>query len=921
LVPRPRLSEGLLDGDEAALTLIPAPAGFGKTTLLTECLVSESRRGAAAWLSLDPRDNDPIVFWRYLLTAVQTAAPEAGSGALALLRTPQTPMDEVLATAVNDLDAITGEFVLVLDDYHVIESRAVHDGMTFLLHHLPPRLRVVIATRADPPLPLARLRARGELIEVRADDLRFTTAEAAAYLTDGMGLRLTAGELAALEDRTEGWIAALQLAALSMHGRDDIAGFIASFAGDDRYIVDYLVEEVLQRQPDDVREFLLETSILGRLTGPLCDAVGQRTGGKAMLENLDRANLFLVPLDDRRQWYRYHHLFGDVLRARLLDERPDAVPDLHRRAATWYRDSGEPAEAVRHALAGGDAELAADLVEQAMPAWRQNRQEATLRHWLEALPAAVLRDRPLLSTTYAGVLLMFGELDGVEDRLRDAERWLEVAVGRGVSSDNGDGVAGADGDGAARAGLADHDATIRAVRSEVALYRAAQARVTGDLAGTMAHARRVLDVAGPDQHLLRGAAAGLLGLALWSGADLDAAYRWWSDSLADLERAGYQADTLGVAIALADISVAQGRLHDAMTAYTQGLARATRGVAPLRGAADMHVGMSELYCERNDLAAARRHLQASAELGEHAGLPQNRHRFRVASARLAQAEGDLAGAVELLDEAERLYVSDMFPDVRPIPAMRARVWIGQGRFDRALTWARERGLSVTDDPDFLREYEHLTLCRALLAQHAATGDDDALAGADRLLERLLPSAEHGSRAGSVLEILLLRAQSQQARGNLPAALDSLARALTMAEPQGYLRILLDSGPVTGILLRTLAKRGVAPGYIRSILAAARAASAAGAAGSGGAAGAGGADRVSPRTPGLIDPLSTRELHVLRLLGTDLDGPGIARELVVSLNTVRTHTKNIYAKLGVNSRRAAIRRAAELDLLSTAPTGG
>ena len=387
LVARPRLVDRLSRGAESALTLVSAPAGFGKTTLLADWLATVVADGrGAAWLSLDQRDNDPALFWTYLIAALKTAVPGLGGSALSLLESPQPPMEVVLATLLNDLSAISNDVVMVLDDYHVIDARDVLDGMAFLLEHLPPQIHLVIASRADPALPLARLRGRGELVEIRAADLRFTPEEAAAYLNGVMGLGLTAEDVTALEGRTEGWIAALQLAALSMRGRDDVAGFIAGFAGDDRYIVDYLVEEVLQRQSDHVRHFLLQTSILDRLSGPLCDAVTGRDGGKAMLEALDRGNLFLVPLDDRRQWYRYHQLFADVLQAHLLDEQPDDVPELHRRASAWYEQNGEPSEAIRHALAAEDFERAADLVELAAPATRQYRQEVTLRRWLEALP-------------------------------------------------------------------------------------------------------------------------------------------------------------------------------------------------------------------------------------------------------------------------------------------------------------------------------------------------------------------------------------------------------------------------------------------------------------------------------------------------------------------------------------------------------
>ena len=378
LVPRPRLIERLDRGTASKLMLVSAPAGFGKTTLLTEWLAAGPAAPAgqrlAAWLSLDRGDNDPASFWTYVIAALRTVASGVGESALALLQAPRPPPIETVLTALlNDLGATAAEIVLVLDDYHVIDARDVQDGMAFLLDHLPPWLHVVIASRADPALPLARWRARGELAETRAAGLRFTPDEAAAYLNEMMGLQLTARDVAALEGRTEGWIAALQLAALSMQGRDDVAGFIAGFAGDDRYVVDYLAEEVLQRQPEHVQHFLLQTSILGRLSGPLCDAVTGQGGGKAMLAALDRGNLFLVPLDDRRRWYRYHQLFADVLQARLLDEQPGQVPGLHRRASAWYQQNGEPSAAIGHALAAEDFGRAADLVRAGDPGHAQDQ--------------------------------------------------------------------------------------------------------------------------------------------------------------------------------------------------------------------------------------------------------------------------------------------------------------------------------------------------------------------------------------------------------------------------------------------------------------------------------------------------------------------------------------------------------------------
>jgi LuxR family maltose regulon positive regulatory protein len=887
-VPRPRLSERLDRGTASKLTLVSAPAGFGKTTLLTEWLAAGPAAPAnerlAAWLSLDRADNDPASFWTYVIAALRTVASGVGESALTLLQAPQPPpIETVLTVLLNDLGALADDIVLVLDDYHVIDASDVQGEMAFLLDHLPPWLHVVIASRADPALPLARWRARGELVEIRAADLRFTPDEAAAYLNEMMGLQLTARDVAALEARTEGWIAALQLAALSMQGRDDVTGFIAGFAGDDRYVVDYLVEEVLQRQPDRVEAFLLQTCILGRLNGPLCDAVTGQGGGKAMLEALDRGNLFLVPLDDRRRWYRYHHLFADVLQARLLDERPGQVPDLHRRASAWYEQNGEPAVAIGHALAGEDFGRAADLVELAIPAMRRTRQEATLRGWLKSLPDEVVRVRPVLSVGLAGALLAVGEFEGVEGRLRDAERCL------GAGSQ------------APSAGMAVNDEEFRRVPAGIELYRSALAMARGDVLGTVRHARRAIDLSPEEDHLVRASAAGMSGLAFWTSGDLEAGYSGYAECVAGLRRAGHIADIFGCTIALADIRSAQGRLGEAMRTYEQALQGAPEQGGPvLRGTADMYVGMSEVCRERDDLPAAIQHLLRNQELGEHIGLPQNRYRWRVAMARVRQAEGDLPAALDLLNEAERLYMGDFFPNVRPVPALKARVWIAQGRLGEALGWAREQGLSVDDDLSYLREFEHITLARMLVGERV----EDSLHQATRLLERLLLAAEEGERTGRVIEILVLQALTRQRLGDIPAALACLERAVTLAEPEGYVRVFVDEGQPMASLLRAAAKQGTAGNYVRRLLAAI------------GASGASGAtEHDSPVKQALIEPLSERELEVLRLLGTDLDGPAIARELMVSLHTVRTHTKHIYAKLAVTNRRAAVRRAQELDLVS------
>jgi LuxR family maltose regulon positive regulatory protein len=885
LVPRPRLGARLSAGAGSALTVVSAPAGFGKTTLIAEWLVANSSdRPTAAWLSLDETDNNPALFWTYIVAALRSVAGEKfGAGALALLEASQAPIDAVLTTLINDLFALQEDVILVLDDYHVIDAPEVHTGVVFLMEHLPPQMHLVIASRSDPPFSLARWRADGGLTEIRAADLRFTPEESAAYFDGSIGSVLTTEDVATLGERTEGWIAALQLAALSMKGRDDLSSFIAGFAGDDRYIVDYLAEEVLQRQPEEIRQFLLQSSILDRLSGPLCEAVTGQTNCKARLVALERANLFLVPLDDRRHWYRYHHLFADVLRAHLLDEEPDQVPGLHSRASAWFARNGETNEAIRHAIVAGDFDTAANLAELAIPAIRRARQEAMIRGWIKVLPDEVVRVRPALSVAFAGALLLVGEFEGVERRLQDAERWLDqTAVGERP----------------AEMVVADEDG-FRSLPGAIEAFRAALAMAHGDVLGTVTHGRRALDLSPEEDHLLRASAAGMLGLASWWTGDLEAGYQGFAECVDGLRRVGHIADIFGCSIALADMRRTQGRLRDALRIYEQALQLAVDHDAPdLRGTADMYVGMSEIYRERDDLNSATKLLARSQALGEHAGMPQNRYRWLVAMSRVREAEGDVGATVDLLDEAERLYFGDFFPNVRPVAAVRARAHLLQGDLGEALAWVKNRGLAPEDDLSYLREFEHITLARVLLARQRTEGFELSLQEAIRLLDRLLTEAETGGRTGSVIETLVLQALALQALGELPEALASLRRALGLAESEAYVRVFVDEGAPMGSLLRVLAGQGPAGSYARRILAISST-----------------SDHDRPLKRPLVEPLSDRELDVLRLLGTDLDGPGIARELVVSLNTMRTHTKSIYAKLGVNNRRAAVRQGEELKLLS------
>ncbi|MBN9389047.1 MAG: helix-turn-helix transcriptional regulator [Chloroflexi bacterium] len=895
-VSRPRLIERLNQGLQrnARLTLVSAQAGSGKTTLVTEWLAVCGR--PSAWLSLDEGDSDPIRFLVYLVAALQRVAPKIGEGVMEVLQSSQPPpVETVLTGLLNEISGLPEKFFLVLDDYHVIEGSEVDKALTFLLDHLPPQMHLIITTREDPQLPLPRLRVRGQLVEVRAIDLRFSINEAAEFLNEVMGLDLSAENLATLEDRTEGWIAGLQLAALSMQGQQDVAGFIRAFAGDHRYIVDYLMEEVLQHLPPHVRIFLLQTSILTRLNGSLCEAVTGQAEGSARLEALERGNFFIVGLDDKRQWYRYHHLFAEVLYTHLRAEFPDQVAGLHRRASEWFEQNGFTAEAIRHALAASDYARVADLAERALVVMRSSRQATTMLGWLKALPDEVLRDRPVLKVGYAWALLSCGELDKVEAQLHEAEQLLSPAE-EGPDTPAAEASLGQN-----RKIVVMDQAELLRVPGAIAIYRAAMSQARGEVAGTIKYARQALELSAEEDHLLQGAATGLLGLAYWTSGELEKAYRTYAEGMVRVQAAGNISDTISGAIARADIRIAQGRLHEAMQIYEQGLQLSReQGETILQGMADLYVGMSELKREYNELEAANQLLHQSKELNEPRGLPYNRSRWCVAMARIREAQGDLAGSLDLLTEAERLFTGDLFPNVRPVHSVIARLWIRQGKLGEAANWANAQELAVGNELSYLREFEYITLARLLLARYRSdTSEKQSLLEAVGLLGRLLKTAQAGDRTGSIIETLLLLALARQQQGDLKTALVDLEQALTLAEPEGYVRIFVDEGlPMMQLLQETAKSRpGPTATFARHLL-----------------SNMGSPEDTAPVKQDLIEPLSERELQVLRLLGSDLSGPEIARHLIVSLNTLNTHIKNIYTKLEVNNRRTAVHRARELHLL-------
>jgi LuxR family maltose regulon positive regulatory protein len=864
---------------QSALTLVSAPAGFGKTTLLAQWLAESDT--PVAWISLEAEDNDPARFLSYLITALQTLDAQLGTTALAMLRTPQPPSPEtVLALLASDLaERDAGDFALVLDDCHVITAESIQRGMIFLLEHLPPQLHLFLVTRADPPLPLARLRAQGQLCEVRAADLRFGATEASTFLQAVMGLDLEDEAVATLEQRTEGWIAGLQLAALSLQGRTDVSGFLATFSGTHRYVLDYLSEEVLARQPMPVQQFLLHTCILERLGGSLCDAVVEQEGSQAMLEWLERANLFVVALDDERCWYRYHHLFAEVLRSHLQQREPTLPPILHRRASAWYEQHHLSAEAVQHALAVPDAELAARLIEPiALPAVFKGRI-STVLGWLNALPKALVRTRPRLCVYYARLLTFTNQLEAAKELLQEAERGAQELPAEQAQT----------------------------ILGWVLGSRAALAALSGDIERAVSLAHQALTLLPEAEVFPRMGAIVSTALAYEVSGDVR------TDSECEVAAAVAlvcTSDNPFAAVSsiclLARLYVLQGRLHQAAATYEQVVQMVPRPevLQTMYISLYYYFDLGDLLRERNELDKAERHLaQGMALIKETLTVdPPTAVRGYSALARLQQARGNTREALATLDTLVQLSEQRRFaPYLLPQgAAVRAQLEVAQGNLPAALYWADQSGLSPNDaELPYPREREYLTLARVRIAEGREDPAGPFLPDALHLLNRLLQEAEAKARMGSALEMLILQALALHAKHERQGALIALQRALTMAGPEGYIRLFVDEGVPMQVLLRQIRPhvRGSVQGYVATLLSAFGQQPASSA----------------PGSSALAEPLTEREREVLRLLLEGASNREIARRLVLSINTVKRHIYNLCGKMGVQSRAQAIVKARALDL--------
>ncbi|HEX5905583.1 MAG TPA: LuxR C-terminal-related transcriptional regulator [Propionibacteriaceae bacterium] len=885
---RSRLIDRLNQGMGQKLIMVCTPAGFGKTNLLADW--AACTHWPVAWLSLDPHDNDPVRFWRYVVGALDRACGGLAEHVLPHLTPSSVIGGEVVATALSSgLQAAPQTLALVLDDYHLIESRPIHEGMAYLLDHLPPRLRPVISSRSDPPLPLARLRGRAQLAELQTTDLRFNPDETTALLRDAWGLDLTPHAIAALEARTEGWGVGLQLAALSLRERADPDTLLTELAGTHRYILDYLSEEVLERQPERVQAFLLQTSILDRLCGPLCDAVTGDADGQDMLERLERSNLFLVALDDERHWWRFHQLFRDLLRARLRRTAAVRVSELHRRAGAWCAQHGLIDEAIQHAVASGDAIWAVQLVEEHVHEILGRGESVILERWLSVLPVDVVQSRPALSFAQGEMQFHIGHLDGTEHFLKQAERAIDDQPHRGFA-------------------VPTHAGMVAELPAAIALLRAELAGARGDPEEMATYAREALGRLAEDERGPRFWARWLSG----AGAD------WMRGRVADAEPIAAEMLAEGRATAdpyplitscyaLAAVQQARGKLDAALRTYRDGLRFATQGsrLSPFH-AAEAHLGIAQVLYEQDHLDDALQHVTEGIELGRQLVWFFEPGRRLVTLAWIRQASGDPDGAMDAMNEAYRMHPS---PEVNsrwnPAPVERARLLLVQGHIGKVERWIEDRRLTVEDEVSYVREPEHLLLARLLLAK----SDPRRALG---LLQSLDDLAESQDRKESLILIKALRSIALQASGNHTDALAVLADALALARPSGYVRVFADEGPPMAALLKSLIRTrqpnraalasDAAREHLNRLIRAFRTPI--------------GRPEVGERAAsGMVEPLTERELEVLGLIAAGRPNREIADQLVVTLETVKKHTSHIFSKLGAASRIQAVSKARELGLIS------
>jgi LuxR family maltose regulon positive regulatory protein len=888
-VPRSRLTTRLNQATGHKLTLISAPAGSGKTTILSEWIADNTNMRSVAWLSLDEGDNDLIRFWRYCITALRKFEPHLGETALTWLHSVQPPaIEAVLIALLNDIVVLPHRIILVLDDYHVIVSPTIHRSLAFLLDHLPEHMHVIMTCRSDPPLSLPRLRARGELVEIRTPDLRFTFDEAITFLEQVMHVQLTREDIAILEERTEGWVTGLQLAGLFLQGRRDAADFVRSFSGTNRYVLDYLLEEVLHRQPGHIQTFLLETAILNRLTGPLCNVICDRNDGQEMLETLERANLFLIPLDTTRRWYRYHHLFADLLRHRLQLDAPERLADLHQRAAQWYESHGMIVDAIGHALVAQNFVYSVCLINEVAETMLMRGEAMTVVNWLKRLPTSLLHTQPELSFAYALALLALSQFDAVEPYLQYAERALihhhEEHLEPSLP-----------------------ESETQYMKGRIAAARSTVAANLGDYQHAIELSHLALSTLPEQDVLARGMVTMNLGDSYVAVDDLKSAEQAFTESIALNQQSNSYLVSITTICSLGKLYEIRGQLHKAVTLYQQALhlanslSRQEGLIVPSAGKAYIFLG--NVLLEWNDLDTAFSHAMQGIEL-----CKQWQHLYHLIEGYLLLlhvqlSRGNTEEALVAFAEIEHL-VKDAtmvqpkdqqaIPDYKRarlvdyVGATRAQLWLARGDLDSVARWVHERGLNIDDHSlSFFRGY--VVLARLLLAQQKY---DQAA----KLSGRLLALVEQKGWLWGALEVLILQALALNGQGNTTAALHILIRALSLAEPEGYVRTFIDRGTSITWLLQQATSHDLVGNYARALLQAC------------------GDDVIPASSSTLVSPLSEREREVLRLLAAGMSNREIAETLVLTVGTVKWYVNSIYGKLAVRSRTQAVAQARVLGLL-------
>ena len=875
LVPRPRLMEALNGGMAMGckLTLISAPAGYGKTTLISGWL--KERQIPSAWLSLDGGDNDPIRFLQYLIATLSSLSSGIEAEAPGMLQGNQPPQFEnIINLLVNELASLPGPFILVLDDLHVIQSESVQKILAYLLEHLPPQMHLALLSRTDPLLPLSRLRARNQLTDIRADQLRFTHDEITAFLNDVMGLALSASDLSAMETRTEGWIATLQLAALSMQSSKDIHGFVSAFTGSHHYVMDYLVEEVLGLQPKKVGDFLMQTSILDQMCGSLCESVvdadpQEPVNGQAMLEALERMNLFVIPLDNDRRWYRYHHLFAEMLKKRLEQHDPDSLPRMHQRASQWFEQNGLVPEAIRHSLTGGDQDKVIQLIEQNGAILLISGEYNALSNWIKAVDSRS-QTHPWIHIIQAWLFILTGLPERAEEPLQIAEKLISPLK---------------------------LDIKIKIMLGAIATARAYRSFIIGDTHLTATFARQAMGYL-PDVDIvsrsIRSIATSLLGDACLMNGELEEARQAYTEARKIGQAAGDVHVVMVVSCSLSRVLVEQGLLHQAAETLAEALQMVTRPDGrKMVIAGEVYAELSQVSYEWNNLDTTLEQVHSCIALCRQWGYPGFQAIGSVMLALLEHVQGHPEAALEAMNITENVAREHHFAFRYTVLVkyFLVRLWITQGNLEKASQIVQESGITIKDEISFLRELEFLALLRLLLAQ----GDYEASLVLSR---RILKKAETAGQMRRMIEVLVLQAIIFQGRKDLDQALVALKKALSLAKPERFIRTFVDEGEPMVRLLHLARSRQIETEYATELLSAMEKA----------------AGKTQPPSQPLIMPLTMREVEVLNLIEAGCSNQDIAEKLVISIPTVKRHISNIYTKLGAKSRTQAIAIGKELKLI-------